>query len=117
MIGILCDRGASTENNGIYTINSFPNENLFEEKILNFDISEISATYHNMTYTCILTNKITPPYPTSFCFSHVKFSSFFCLVVPPPLGVCVDFWILRTPIILFGILVICYFIIFILPFL
>ena len=30
-----------------------------------------------------LTNKITPPYPTSFCFSHLNFLSFF---VPPPLG-------------------------------
>ena len=45
MIGNLCDRGASTENNGIYTINSFPNENSVADKILNFDISEINGKF------------------------------------------------------------------------
>lgn len=45
MIGILCDRGASTENNGIYTINSFPNENLVAENLLNFHISEINGKF------------------------------------------------------------------------
>ena len=39
MIGIFSDQGASTENNGIYTINSVA------EKILNFDISEINGKF------------------------------------------------------------------------
>ena len=45
MIGIFSDQGASTENNGIYTINSFPNKNSVAEKILNFDISEINGKF------------------------------------------------------------------------